>query len=230
MVYTPVPAVRRQRGTPRIISAVSRRAGWTTLTLLLSLLALGCVEVRQQEVVTPGAVPEELRGARWQSLAVEYCVVVDDRGFVPSERFVDLTKQAFDRWGRQATYGGLCPKGAEGDGRNQVSWGSPEDATGNHPEGSAYQVGWTSLIFRGCPSGCPGGAETELIEADILILSTPPGEFQNEECLFAALLHEAGHFLGVQHLNPPAVMAPASDGCAQQLTPADIEALETLYR
>ncbi|MEZ4554523.1 MAG: matrixin family metalloprotease [Dehalococcoidia bacterium] len=235
MTRTPVHAAlhgfRAFAVTPAVANARSRRAGRVTIAVLLTLLAVGCVEVRQQHVeVTPGVIPDELRGARWQSLPVHYCIVEDNRGFVAAERFVELTTEAFERWGVAATYDGPCSEAVEGNGRSEVAWGSPDDTTRNHPEGGAYQVGWTKLVFRRCPSGCPGGAETEITEADILILPTPPDEFQTAECLFASLLHEAGHFFGVQHLESPAVMAPASDECAQQLTPADTEAIQALYR
>ncbi|MGE0227457.1 MAG: matrixin family metalloprotease [Dehalococcoidia bacterium] len=230
-VHAPVRRRRTLAATSRATNALPRQFAWTALALLLSLMAVGCVEVQQRQVeVTPGAVPDELQGARWQSLPASYCIVADDRGFVAAERFVELTIEAFERWGVAATYDGPCSEATAGNGRNEIAWGSPDDASRNHPEGGAYQVGWTKLVFRQCPSGCPGGAKTEITEADILILPSPPEEFQTEECLFTSLLHEAGHFFGVQHLESPAVMAPASDDCAQRLTPADVDAIEVLYR
>ena len=43
------------------------------------------------------------------------------------------------------------------------------------------------------------------------------------------LLHEAGHFLGLPHLESPAVMAPESADCPQDLTSADRAELAELY-
>jgi hypothetical protein len=121
-----------------------------------------------------------------------------------------------------------CDEVREGNGRNEVAWGSIDmDEVGQ--EAGVYRNGLTRKLFQSCPESCPGGAQSELIEADILLAPSPPIDFQNEACLFWTLLHEAGHFVGVPHLEFPAVMAPESVDCPQDLTIADHSALAELY-
>jgi len=64
---------------------------------------------------------------------------------------------------------------------------------------------------------------------DITIDADPPRAFRNEECLASTLLHEAGHFLGLEHLPPPAVMQPETSDCPLHLTDADRQALYERY-
>src|SRR5687768_29264 len=68
----------------------------TTLAVAVTMLVLtlSCVTIEQRTIeVTPGVVPEELRGARWEKLPVSYCFVASEVGYVSFDRFVDLTNR-----------------------------------------------------------------------------------------------------------------------------------------
>jgi hypothetical protein len=67
------------------------------------------------------------------------------------------------------------------------------------------------------------------VEADITIDTAPPAEFRGGDCLYSTLLHETGHFLGLEHLPAPAVMASETSTCLGTLTGADREALRARY-
>lgn len=205
------------------------------MSAAMLLVGTACIEVQRETQidVTPGEVPEEIRDARWQSLPVSYCIVPSDAGFVETDRFTELVAEAFAAWDAEVASDGECDTAERGNERNEITWESP-DAEGVSPSGASsdggvFQAGFTRQLFRQCVSGCQGGAQSQIVEADILITPEPPEEFRNDECLFSTLLHEAGHFLGVPHLESPAVMAPASTECPQELTEADRTVLADLY-
>lgn len=197
-----------------------------------ALLLSSCVEVRREVLpeVTPGEVPEEFQGARWPGFPVEYCIVPDEAGFVATERLEELVGDAFAQWGMEVRYGGRCDGIEAGNGRNEVTWDSGRAMPSVTGETGVFAAGFTRQLFRACRGGaCPGGAASQIVEADILLSLDTPERFQTEECLFSTLLHETGHFLGVPHLGAPAVMAPATSECPQELTEADRDALAVLY-
>lgn len=133
-------------------------------------------------------------------------------------------REAFQRWGVEVINDGDCSGAAQGNRRNEITWGVPPERTDD-----VHEAGFTRLLFQSCPGGCPGGSDSQIVEADILVHPSPPGRFRNTDCLFSTLLHEAGHFLGAPHLASPAVMAPVTSTCPQELTPADREAIGRLY-
>lgn len=199
--------------------------------IALVALSVACIEIeRVSEVdVTPGTVPEEIRGARWESFPLAYCVVSDESGFVPSDRLITLAADAFATWGVDVVSEGECDEADRGNDRNEISWGMADIEGVGAEDAGVFAAGFTFQRFRKCPGGCEGGGQARIVEADILVSPAPPEQFQTEECLFSTLLHEAGHFLGVPHLESPAVMAPATSECPQELTDADREALHELY-
>lgn len=197
------------------------------LWLALAVPLAACAQPQDRIERTPEAVAEAIRDARWASFPVHYCVVVRDAGFISTERLVVLIEQAFQHWGADVVSNGSCEEASEGNGRNEVAWGTFE--TDEAGEAGVYRNAFTRKLFLSCPDGCKGGAESELVEADIIVAPSPPEELQNEACLFTTLLHETGHFLGVPHLESPAVMAPESSECPQDLTTADRDALSRLY-
>ena len=202
-----------------------RRSRGALLVFVL-VTALSCVTIGRRVIeVTPGPVPQQLQGARWDELPARYCFVASEAGFLPHARFVELTNEAFARWGVESVSEGDCDEAKENNERNEITWGEA-------PEQSASPVqetGYARLLYSRCVQNCPNGAETRIVEADILIDPSPPEYARTEACLFSTLLHESGHFLGVHHLSSPAVMAPVSTTCPQELTVADKEAIAALY-
>ena len=72
-------------------------------------------------------------------------------------------------------------------------------------------------------------AGRNLLEADIIIEKSAPRDFRSARCLYSTLLHETGHFLGIQHLPPPAVMQPETSDCPTKLTAADTAEVVARY-
>jgi len=200
---------------------------WLLVLCFLALSAASCIEITGPEiVVTAEPHPAELEGARWQELPVHYCIVEEPGGFESAEDFRALTAEAFSSWGVPVVDDGTCASGiTRANGVNEVGWGRPPEAQGG---GGIEEAGYTRTIFRECRSGCDG-AQNQIIEADIIIADDPPQRWQNADCLYSTLLHETGHFLGVPHLDSPAVMAPASSTCADELTDLDRAAFDALY-
>lgn len=198
--------------------------------LVASLIALamtGCVgEVRPGQVPASTASPRT-DSVRWSSLPVSYCLDLGESGYVDDAAFERLVRRAFEAWGAPARDRGRCDGAMkEEDGVSQIGWGTATEPT---HEGGVFQAGFTRVRFRACGSDCPAGAEAVLSEADIIVERDPPRSFRNERCLYSVLLHEAGHFLGLQHLPPPALMSPSTSSCRSDLTEADRQALSDRY-
>lgn len=191
--------------------------------VVMAALVLGCRVERSTDVSTVGA-PVEIEGGRWQRLPVEYCTVPNATAPVEHTRFVQLTAEAFAAWGVDVAHTGDCEALEDGNGRNEVAWGVPPESVDD-----PHHAGFTRQFFRACRRTCEGGARSELVEADILVHPNPPPGFEEEACIYATLLHETGHFLGVPHLDAPAVMAASTSECAPELTEADRQALRDLY-
>jgi hypothetical protein len=214
-------------GGEYLIRIVSLRGLSLLVWLAVAVSVAACAQPQTRVERTPEALAETIRDARWASFPVHYCLVVSEAGFVSTERLAVLTEEAFRRWAADVVSDGFCDEVSEGNGRNEVAWGSFEmDELG---EEGVYRNALTRKLFLSCPDGCAGGAQSELVEADIILAPSPPDELRNEACLFATLLHETGHFLGVPHLESPAVMAPEFAECPQDLTSADRRAMAELY-
>lgn len=194
--------------------------GQQLLLLLLACLTLaGCTTITTRIEVTPGTVPPQIRGASWPDLPVSYCVAQDE-GFVSHDELVDLTQQAFERWQVETVYEGTCSGLVAGaNGRNEIYFGEI-----GHEGSRINEAGNTHLRYRNVLSG-----GTQIVEADIVLDRNPPSEQRSSDCLFTTLLHETGHFLGVQHQATPAVMAPVINECLQELTQTDRQAIDELY-
>jgi hypothetical protein len=194
------------------------------LVLLVVALAIACVTVEKTIVLTPETAPGEVRDAGWEQKPLHYCLVPEPGGFVSFQELSTRTAAAFAAWGIEARNDGECEAIKDNDGVNQIGWGDlPQEQHGVHEAGN------TMLRYRTCRMLCPEGTGTRIVEADIIIARRPPAALSTPQCLYTTLLHETGHFFGIQHLESPAIMAPALRGCPQQLTDIDRRALEALY-
>ena len=192
---------------------------------ILVLLGLSCVAIDVPVEITPETLPPEIEGARWQDTPVRYCVSPVDGGFASPVDLAASVEDVFRRWGIATVNDGACDGDPiSGNGRNEIGWGEPPD------QGDGlHAAGYTRLLFQSCAGGCGGGSETQVVEADVFVHPDPPGPLRSDRCLAATLLHETGHFLGLPHLESPAVMAPVSRDCPRELTEADREAIRALY-
>ena len=193
--------------------------------LLVSALALvlltGCeIDLSQRVVYTPEPRAAELEGSRWPDPPVRYCIVRSDDAFVDHDVLVELTAEAFEQWGVDAVDNGDCPgPQKEANGRNEISWSNLGDG-----DMRLNEAGATNIRYRSTDNRTP-----VIIEADIVLDVDPPRDQRNEKCLHTVLLHETGHFLGLPHLNDPAIMAPVINECEPDLHPEDQQALTALY-
>ena len=173
------------------------------------------------------ALPDNPDGLqRWNDVPVTYCIV-PGTGYVSDAVFVASVDRAFAAWGVPSINNGACDGIDNEDGTNEIGWGDLRTSASRGP--GVYEAGLTSIRYRKCTSGCDPNDTVHLVEADITIDAAPPREFRSSRCLYSTLLHEAGHFLGLEHLPAPAVMATETSTCPAALTAADREALRERY-
>ena len=178
------------------------------------------IDLQPRVVYTPEPQAVELQGARWPDLPVRYCIVPSDDAFLDHDKLVELTQQAFEQWGLDFHDNGDCPGPLkESNGRNEIAWSNLGDG-----DVRLNEAGATNIRYRRTDNQTP-----VIIEADIVLDIDPPRDQRSEDCLYTALLHEAGHFLGLPHLEDPALMAPVINECEPELRPQDREALTALY-
>jgi hypothetical protein len=175
------------------------------------------------------ALPENPTGLhRWTAFPVHYCIDETQEGFLPIPDLHALTATAFTSWGVPTVDDGACRRGnTTGDRNNEIGWGHPPG--GSLPGAAVLEAGVTLTTYSQCTANCSPDGTADLLEADIIIEKAAPREFRSERCLYSTLLHETGHFLGIQHLPPPAVMQPETSDCPIKLTRADIDELVARY-
>jgi hypothetical protein len=170
------------------------------------------------------ANPDALQ--RWGTVPA-YCIVIGDSGYVSHDVLVASIERAFAAWGAPTIDTGACDAVTDEDGVNEIGWGDLR--TGASRGRGVYEAGLTSLRYRRCTSGCDLNDPVHIVEADITIDAAPPEEFRSPRCLYSTVLHETGHFLGLEHLPSPAVMAAETSTCLETLTDADREAVLARY-
>ncbi len=177
---------------------------------------------------TPALPPNPQGLHRWDTLPVHYCIDDASRGYVANGEFTRLVQRAFATWGVPTVDDGPCRgSNVQDDRTNEIGWGTPPAASPRRA--GITEAGVTLTTYSECTSGCASDDRVKLVEADILIESEPPAPVRNETCLYSTLLHETGHFLGLDHLPPPAVMAAETSRCPTQLTATDREAVRERY-
>jgi hypothetical protein len=213
---------------------VSALIVWVALLGVAAAATGGCGGSALRRVLappTPGlhglpANPQQL--LRWDRFPVHYCIDESTAGFISTEQFVALVDRAFSTWGVPHVDDGSCAKPLQdGDGVNEIGWGIPPGQPASH--GRVFEAGVTIVHSSECVIDCNPADLIRLTETDIIIDRNAPREFRTVSCVFSTLLHETGHFLGLQHLPPPAVMAAQSSSCPQTLTDADRAALLARY-
>jgi hypothetical protein len=158
---------------------------------------------------------------------VSYCIATGDGGYVGNDVLIASLERAFAAWGVPTIDAGACDAVTGEDDTNEIGWGDLHTGAGRRP--GVYEAGLTSLRYRTCTSGCDANDPVHIVEADITIDTVPPAEFRSGRCLYSTVLHETGHFLGLDHLPSPSVMAAETSTCLESLTDADREALLARY-
>lgn len=177
---------------------------------------------------TPPLPPNPQGLLRWASLPVSFCISGGgDGGYEPAGVFIDAVERAFTAWGLAWHDDGTCGPIGSGDGVSAIGWGLLDGNTSRRQR--VYEAGLTEVNSSECTAGCDENDKVKITEADITIDSAAPREFRSETCLYSTMLHEVGHFFGLEHLNPPAVMAAQTSGCPSVLTTPDRAALAERY-
>jgi hypothetical protein len=177
---------------------------------------------------TPAVPPNPQGLLRWPTAPVHFCVSDGgEGGYVPAAVFVDTVQRAFDAWGLAWRNDGACGPPRQGDDVNEIGWGDLSASAS--PGGRVYEAGLTQTTASTCTANCRENDRVRLTEADITVDVAPPREFRSRACLYSTMLHETGHFLGVDHLPAPAVMQAETSSCPDTLTDADRAALLERY-
>lgn len=175
---------------------------------------------------TPPLPPNPDGLSRWNTMPVHFCISAGSDGYVTHDQFVEGVQESFDAWGIAWQNDGECGPVQQDDGVNEIGWGSLSDID---PGGRVYEAGLTQTVTQECTANCDPDNKIRLSEADITIDTAPPREFRSRRCFYSTMLHEVGHFLGVGHLAPPAVMTAQTSGCPSELTNDDRAALRERY-
>ena len=174
------------------------------------------------------ALPPSRGLHRWDlsHIPVRFCVDLSNHGFVADDAFEQSVISGFREWGLPFQPDGVCAgRMRRGDAINSIGWGSlPADG-----DPSKYEAGVTDLQYLTCDAGCESGEDGSLAEADITIDSSPPAEYRTPECLSSTLVHEIGHFFGLEHLPAPAVMQAETADCPVYTTDTDRRAVRARY-
>ena len=179
-------------------------------------------------VPVPPLPPNPQGLARWDTVPVHFCISPDGAGYVTPAQFLDAVVRAFNAWGIEWKSDGACAGPVvPNDGRSEIGWGRlPANSGGGAGD---YEAGLTQTVTQQCTANCDPNDYVHLSEADITIDPQPPSEYRTARCLYSTMLHEVGHFLGLQHLPSPAIMAARTSGCPTELTAADRQALRVRY-
>ncbi len=211
-----------------------------SLIIAVNALAVACIDLDHTGGSATGNSPQAAAGSRnglppnpagllrWDDLPVHYCIDFSSAGYLSDGLFATLVDKAFAAWGVPSVDDSSCSGPVtEADGTNEIGWGTPPGRPEGH--GRVFEAGVTNIRSSECVTECDPNDRVQISEADIIIDNNPPREFRTQACLFSTLLHEVGHFLGLDHLPAPAVMAPQTSSCPQQLTAADRDALNERY-
>jgi len=196
-----------------------------------AIAAAACSGSRAEPTSTPTprptATPEPppVYYTRWAAddLPIPYCITLTT-GYVAPAEFQSVVQQAFDAWGIEAIGRGSCSSSlVDKDGENQIGWGSLSDGSDEF-----YEAGLTTR-YAPCDNDCTFGEEPLLNEADIQIDPDAPSYYRSTRCLLSVVVHEVGHFLGLEHLPAPAVMETGGSSCGVDVTALDRRALDARY-
>jgi hypothetical protein len=152
----------------------------------------------------------------WAALPVRYCID-ESNGYLNRATLESAVEKSFDAWGVPASNVGACEHLVEHrDGVSAIGWRELPYTR----SGIARTERWVDCRFF-----CRGHERRALGEADMLLDPTPPDGF-GEPCFDAIVLHEVGHFLGLDHLADPSVMG---GDCVDELRTLDLQALRERY-
>lgn len=158
--------------------------------------------------------------ARWNELPVQYCLDTRIEGYVRDATFAAVVERSFERWGVPAESTGECASAMRtGDGISSIGWHFRAD--GEDWLGSTPRIG-------SCEFFCDWRERRSIGEADIRIEPLPGEDYTYPECLDDLMLHEVGHFLGLDHVEE-GVMAPGGVCYGEEFASADLAALFDRY-
>jgi hypothetical protein len=195
----------------------ARIAGLSIAAVVALLITAGSAIIVWQ---TTRHEPYLASNARWSDLPVQYCLDTHLEGYVGDAVFAATVERAFERWGVPADSTGECTTTMRvGDGISSIGWRFRGD--GEDWLGAAPRIG-------SCDFFCSSRERRTIGESDIWIEPMPEDYYANSDCLDDVMLHEVGHFLGLDH-SEEGVMTPGRACYGEQFASSDLAALFDRY-
>jgi hypothetical protein len=205
------PALALVSAKPGFFGKAGRVLVFGGACAVAGLLVIGTIALARDRV-------EPRRPARWLELPVHYCTDTHLDGYIDDAQFVESAALAFERWGVPAVHDGACPAFVQNDdGVSAIGWRPLHGDS----DGGTYRI-------AACKYFCRGDMRLAIGESDVYLKPFMEEEYATVECFDALMLHEVGHFLGLNHNDGYGVMGDG-EWCSSEFSSEDLASLFERY-